>query len=197
MTIEFDKNGYALTSGYTTVYITAYETREFMGAHETFICATTGAPAQSYLDVPPKRKDGFAICRTIDELGWEYVEDHRGELRYSTITAQGFVINDLGEYPKNSTDVEPSLFDIWDGTKWIVDEKAKSESIIQSATQEKAELKSIADSEIAWRQDAVDIGIVTEKEKKSLDEWKRYRVELNRVDVSKAPNIKLPTQPNG
>jgi hypothetical protein len=197
MTIQFDENGYALTSGFTTVYNISYETREFMGAHETFISATTGVPAQAYLDIPPKPKNGFAICRTIDDLGWEYVEDHRGEIRYSTITKQTISINELGEYPKDSTDMEPSLFDVWDGNKWVVDEKAKADAMIKSATLKKSELKSIADSEIAWRQDAVDIGIATEKEKKSLDEWKRYRVELSRIDISKPIDIKFPTQPKG
>lgn len=197
MTIQFDKEGYALTSGYTTAYATVERTREFIGAYEAYISATTKGPAQSYLDAPPKQKDGFAICRTTDCKGWEYVEDHRGETRYSTITKREIVINELGEYPKDSTDTPPSIFDIWDGSKWIVDEKAKLDAMIQSATQKKAELKSIADSEIAWRQDAVDIDIATEKEKKSLGEWKRYRVELSRIDVSKPIDIKFPTQPKG
>lgn len=195
MTIEFDENGYALTSGYTTVYTTAYGSREFAGAHEAYVSAHTGVAAQAYLDMPPKQKNGFAICRTIDESKWEYVEDHRGEVRYSTITKQKIVIDKLGEYPKNLTNLEPSLFDIWDGTKWIVDEKAKSDAMIKSATEKKSELKSIADSEISWRQDAVDMDVATEKEIADLIEWKKYRIMIMRIDISKAPDIDWGTSP--
>ncbi|EJM0810154.1 tail fiber assembly protein [Escherichia albertii] len=37
-------------------------------------------------------------------------------------------------------------------------------------------------------QDAVDLGIVTEEETSLLAVWKKYRVLLNRVDTSVAPN---------
>ena len=59
----------------------------------------------------------------------------------------------------------------------------------------KANLKSVADSEVSWRQDAVDGGIATEEETSALSEWKKYRVLLMRVDTSKAPDIEWPAQP--
>ncbi|ECW0880022.1 tail fiber assembly protein, partial [Salmonella enterica subsp. enterica] len=37
---------------------------------------------------------------------------------------------------------------------------------------------------IAPLQDAVDLGIATDDEKAQLDEWKKYRVLVNRVDTS-------------
>ncbi|ENY9400323.1 tail fiber assembly protein [Salmonella enterica] len=37
---------------------------------------------------------------------------------------------------------------------------------------------------IAPLQDAVDLGIATNDEKAQLDEWKKYRVLVNRVDTS-------------
>ena len=48
---------------------------------------------------------------------------------------------------------------------------------------------------IAPLQDAVDIGIATDAEITRLAEWKRYRVELSRIDTSKAPDIKWPVRP--
>jgi hypothetical protein len=195
MTIEFDENGYALTSGYTTVYTTAYGTREFTGAHEAYISAHTGVAAQAYLDMPPKQKDGFAICRTTDDKGWEYVEDHRGEARYSTITKEKINIYELGEYPRNSTDMEPSLFDIWDGSKWIVDEKAKSDAMIQSATEKQTLLMMEASIAMAPLQDAVDLDDASTEEIALLKKWKQYRVALNRLDLSTAPDIDWGTPP--
>lgn len=44
-------------------------------------------------------------------------------------------------------------------------------------------------------QDAVDIGIATDAEIARLAEWKRYRVELSRIVISKAPDIKWPVRP--
>ncbi|MCX2191932.1 tail fiber assembly protein [Pantoea agglomerans] len=44
-------------------------------------------------------------------------------------------------------------------------------------------------------QDAVDISIATDAEITRLSEWKRYRVELSRIDTSKAPDITWPVRP--
>ncbi|EEU6178823.1 tail fiber assembly protein, partial [Salmonella enterica] len=45
---------------------------------------------------------------------------------------------------------------------------------------------------IAPLQDAVDLDIATDDEKAQLDEWKKYRVLVNRVDTS---NPDWPAQP--
>lgn len=38
---------------------------------------------------------------------------------------------------------------------------------------------------IATLQDAVDLGMATDKEEKKLPEWRKYRVLLNRVDTTR------------
>jgi len=48
---------------------------------------------------------------------------------------------------------------------------------------------------IAPLQDAVDISIATDAEITRLAEWKRYRVELSRIDTRKAPDIEWPSKP--
>ncbi len=65
----------------------------------------------------------------------------------------------------------------------------------ERAEQKRRSLKSVADDEITWRQDAVDAGIATEEETVALSEWKKYRVRLMRVDTSKAPDINWPEPP--
>ena len=42
---------------------------------------------------------------------------------------------------------------------------------------------------IAPLQDAVDLEIATEEERSLLEAWNKYRVLLNRVDTSTAPDI--------
>nr|UJL16314.1 tail fiber assembly protein [Escherichia coli] len=45
---------------------------------------------------------------------------------------------------------------------------------------------------IAPLQDAVDLEIATEEERSLLEAWNKYRVLLNRVDTSTAPDIEWP-----
>lgn len=65
----------------------------------------------------------------------------------------------------------------------------------ERAEQKRRSLKSVADTEISWRQDAVDAGIATEEETAALSEWKKYRVLLMRVDTTTAPDINWPVKP--
>lgn len=44
-------------------------------------------------------------------------------------------------------------------------------------------------------QDAVDLGIATDEEKRLLPLWKKYRVDVSRVDVSQAPDVPWPVTP--
>ncbi len=46
-------------------------------------------------------------------------------------------------------------------------------------------------------QDAADLEIATEEETSLLEAWKKYRVLLNRVDTSTAPDIEWPTNLSG
>nr|WP_231130412.1 tail fiber assembly protein [Providencia stuartii] len=48
---------------------------------------------------------------------------------------------------------------------------------------------------IAPLQDAIDLGIATDKELMQLNAWKQYRVALNRIDTSAAPDIDWPEKP--
>lgn len=66
---------------------------------------------------------------------------------------------------------------------------------VDKAENKKSALRGSADTEIEWRQDAVDAEIATEEEAVALSEWKKYRVLLMRIDTSKAPDIEWPPVP--
>ncbi|SUC29686.1 tail fiber assembly protein [Providencia rettgeri] len=66
------------------------------------------------------------------------------------------------------------------------------EQLITEAEQQKQSLLAESNSAIAPLQDAVDLGMATDKEKAQLTAWKRYWVLLNRVDTSLAPDIDWP-----
>ncbi|MBC6536213.1 tail fiber assembly protein, partial [Citrobacter amalonaticus] len=59
---------------------------------------------------------------------------------------------------------------------WVDIPPRTAEELIAMAEQERSSLRAIADAEIAWRQDAVDVGIATDEETVALAEWKKYRV---------------------
>ncbi|CAD7563322.1 Putative tail fiber assembly protein p37 [Citrobacter europaeus] len=115
-----------------------------------------------------------------------------------------------GTWPVNGADVDDETMAIYTGVApqgkilgsdkegkpvWVNIPPLSAEQQIVQAEQKRTTLRSIADKEIAWRQDAVDSGIATEGETVALSEWKKYRVLLMRVDCSKAPDISWPEPP--
>lgn len=70
------------------------------------------------------------------------------------------------------------------------------EELVSQANTRKLSLRAVADSEIAWRQDALDAGIATEQETAALADWKAYRVLLMRIDTLTAPDITWPPVPD-
>lgn len=69
-------------------------------------------------------------------------------------------------------------------------ELARADAEIQ-----KQALMAEASDVIAPLQDAVDLDMATPEEESALKEWKKYRVLLNRVDTSTAPDIIWPVKP--
>ncbi|MEQ1967350.1 tail fiber assembly protein [Xenorhabdus nematophila] len=65
---------------------------------------------------------------------------------------------------------------------------------LQAESQKRQLLKTAAEK-IDICQDAVDLNIATDAEQSALTEWRRYRVLLNRVDCTTAPDIQWPEQP--
>ncbi|MBP6079773.1 MAG: tail fiber assembly protein [Providencia sp.] len=63
------------------------------------------------------------------------------------------------------------------------------------ALKEKQSSMKLASEAIAPLQDAIDLSIATDKELMQLNAWKQYRVNLNRIDTSTAPDIDWPEKP--
>ncbi len=125
MTVKFNEDGFALESGEVVVYVTDKNGIYTHTATE-FVVEGTGISAGSYLDSAPDTKSGYAIKRV--ENGWEYIEDHRGEIVYSTIDKTEITINDVGAFPENTTKLKPSYEHCsWDGKKWVIPEDKQLE----------------------------------------------------------------------
>ncbi|PQQ41584.1 phage tail protein [Photorhabdus luminescens] len=66
------------------------------------------------------------------------------------------------------------------------------EELIFIAESQKTQFISLANEKITPLSDAVELDIATDEEMLLLKEWKKYRVMLNRVDTSNAPEIDWP-----
>ncbi|MEY0672500.1 tail fiber assembly protein [Providencia rettgeri] len=184
-------------TGWVKTYCINEATREYAGATMEHITIGGGLPAGAYLDAPelPEKTD-VAIIRSADEQSWLHVADHRGKTAYNTETRQPLEVDFIGDLPETLTLLEPKTeFDKWNGKKWVTDTEAQKAALVAEADNEKAQRLSEANSMITYLQEAVDVGLATEAETAALQEWKKYRVLLNRVDTSLAPDIEWPEKP--
>ncbi|MGQ4693133.1 tail fiber assembly protein [Enterobacter asburiae] len=83
---------------------------------------------------------------------------------------------------------------VWNGTK-IIPRQLTQERLIQQAETRRGELLAEASDVIAPLQDVSDLGIAADEETAMLLLWKRYRVMLNRLDLSMSPEIEWPERP--
>ena len=85
------------------------------------------------------------------------------------------------------SDSKPSQWHTWDSDNnaWVISDTEREQAAKADAENMRSALRSTADTEISWRQDAVDAGIATDEETAALVEWKQYRVLLMRVDTAK------------
>ena len=107
--------------------------------------------------------------------------------------------------PVNCAVVEIDVADVPKGLdtsqEWVYREgvierrEYTKEEYIQKARDELIYKLSEIAAVITPLQDAVDLGISTEYEENKLNELKRYRVMLNRVEISEAPIIDWPESP--
>ncbi|EAQ9505558.1 tail fiber assembly protein [Salmonella enterica] len=161
------------------------DTNEFIGAGDAYIPPHTGLPANCTDIAPPDIPASHIAVFDAETETWSLKEDHRGETVYDTTTGNQMYISDPGPLPENVTSVSPDgEYQKWDGKAWVKDEAAETAARLREVEGTKNRLLQMAAEKIAPLQDAVDLEIATDDEKARLDEWKKYRVRVNRVDTS-------------
>ncbi|EMA3598275.1 tail fiber assembly protein [Salmonella enterica] len=172
------------------------DTNEFIGAGDAYIPPHTGLPANCTDIAPPDIPASHIAVFDAETETWSLHEDHRGDTVYDTTTGNQVYISAPGPLPENVTSVSPDgEYQKWDGKAWVNDEAAETAARLREAKGTKSRLLQMASEKIAPLQDAVDLGLATDDEKAQLDEWKKYRVLVNRVDTSTAPKIDWPKKP--
>ncbi|EEB2907447.1 tail fiber assembly protein [Salmonella enterica] len=168
-----------------TIYNLRSDTNEFIGAGDAYIPPHTGLPANCTDIAPPDIPASHIAVFDAETEMWSLHEDHRGETVYDTTTGNQVYISSPGPLPENVTSVSPDgKYQKWNGKAWVKDEVAETAARLREAEGTKSRLLQTAAEKIAPLQDAVDLEIATDDEKVQLDEWKKYRVLVSRVDTT-------------
>ncbi|MGT3357104.1 tail fiber assembly protein [Yersinia enterocolitica] len=179
-----------------TVFNYHYETKEFVGKSNYYIAPYTGLPASCTEIKPLPAKKGYAVIFNEDAQQWKYTEDYRGTEAYDTQTGYSRPVITLGPLPEGFTSQAPtSQFDRWDGSRWVKDEDAEKRYHLAEAEQKKRALLNEASAKIQTLQDSIELGLATETTEAELLAWRKYRVQLNQLDISAAPDIDWPPMP--
>ncbi len=195
--ISLDENGFSTEDGYITVYNYDGVTREYIGLAVEYLPVGVGVPGNSCMDAPISKKDGFAVCRTADLTGWEYVADHRGETVYSTETGKHVTVSQLGEYPEGTTTKAPlTPYDKWDGEKWVTDTEAQHSAAVDAAEAQRQSLIDAAMASISLIQLKLRAGRnLTQAETARLNAALDYIDAVTATDTSTAPDVIWPELP--
>ncbi|EHZ6871931.1 tail fiber assembly protein [Providencia rettgeri] len=194
---QLDEQGLATIAGWVEVYLCDPMTREYIRASLDNVPFGGSVVADAYLDKPElPTKENIAIVRSEDEKSWSYLADYRGKMAFNTETRQPTEINFIGELPSFLTLLAPKTeFDKWNGKKWVTDTEAKKAALVAQAEQEKAQKLGEANATIMYLQDAIEVGLDDDDYDAKLKAWKTYRVYLNRIDTTTAPDIEWPLKP--
>ncbi|CAH3933145.1 hypothetical protein AI2795V1_4750 (plasmid) [Serratia marcescens] len=135
---------------------------------------------------------------------------------YSAKTNIFYVLEDQEAYETNNNwpdDVKPVSVEHWEKYReqspegkirgadanglpyWIDAPPLTQQERVFEAVRKKSLLITRASNAIAPLQDAVELGMATEKEKAQLVAWKTYRIMLNRIDTSQETDFTWPEEP--
>ncbi|CAI1127339.1 Caudovirales tail fibre assembly protein [Serratia quinivorans] len=197
-TATLNDAGLAVTAGWLTVYNIEPVQREYQQAVLEYLPEGVGLPALSFKDKPTlPNKAGLALVRSIDGTAWETLPDYRGQTAYNTATGEPQTVAVIGDLPRDVTlEVPSTLFDKWDGKKWVTDTREQQQAAVDAVQQELMLRQQKAERAIAPLETAVKLGMATEGEKTALTAWETYSVLLNRVDTTTAPNVVWPQSPD-
>lgn len=172
-------------------------TKEYLSLTVEYLAIGVGLPANSCIDEPGERKKGFAICRNANLTAWEYIPDHRGKTVYSKLTGERITISTLGDYSSDTTTTAPAtVYDKWDGEKWVTDISAMKKDDISDAELKRQTLLSDANNVTAdWRTE-LTLDIIRNSDKEKLIAWMEYIKAVKAIDTSTAPDIEWPIAPN-
>ncbi|HHP1341574.1 TPA: tail fiber assembly protein [Klebsiella quasipneumoniae] len=189
----FDSNLIATQAGTVQVFHFDMTSREFIGTEDVYIHFGVGLPAFSCLEEPPVQSEYQVAVRSEDNSSWSVIDDFRGITVYDLQTLASHVITEPGPIPDTVTTSAPATaYDKWDGSAWVTDAAQQHAADVSAAETQKKNMINQVSADISILQDAVTLNMATDAEKSTLTSMQAYRVLLNRVDTSLAPDIVWP-----
>lgn len=154
--------------------------------------------------------EGFSIANLVSEDGKDWYESqalfNADKLKFEfdengVITRFSYDVSMLWPVDKSVAEIGKKYVPegLNENGEWMFDGKKiipVSVDYVALAEFKKQNLMSAATAVIAPLEDASVLGIATEEESIFLTKWQKYRVLLNRVDTSKAPEIEWPEVPD-
>lgn len=192
----FDENGLATQSGDIRCFYFDPVTGEYTGWSDEYINVGVSMPGNS-TDIEP----GEAVAGKVSLFtgtDWQLEEDHRGVTVYSLENKTPSVVDYIGPFKEGFVAAEPSsMFDKWDGKKWVKNAKAEHTALVSDTEAQKQYLITQANDYInrkQWPGKAVT-GRLIDTEKAQYFLWLDYLDALEAVDTSSAPDINWPVPP--
>jgi hypothetical protein len=147
----------------------------------------------------PKGNDWYELQKQLASETLKITFDQIGLINSasydaSTLWPQSFFLAEVNVVPEKFESRSNSGKWIFDGEK-ITERIFTSEELIEHAVIKRNLLMTAANEIITPLQDAVDIDDASDEEITLLKAWKTYRVALNRLDLSIAPDITWPEIP--
>ena len=185
MTVTFDENGLATQAGEIRVYYYKPSIGEYCGWSDEYINVGVSMPGHSTTIDPGEESPGFVAV--FNGTGWEQQPDNRGVTVYSTADRATTVVNYIGEIRSGFTTVAPStLYDKWDGSKWVADPDAQRKAAIADAEKLRSHLLASADKVMLdWRTELM-LGEISDANKNKLSAWMAYKNKVKAVSADEA-----------
>lgn len=191
----FDENGLAVEAGNIRCFYYCPVTGEYTGCSDEYINVGVSIPGNS-TDIDPGETDKGKIS-LFTGTSWRLEEDHRGKRVYSVDNKQESVVDYIGPIKEGFVAAEPSsMFDKWDGKKWVTDAEAQHAADVETAELQRQELIAAAMASISLIQLKLQASRkLTIAETTRLNAVLDYIEEVEATDISTEPDINWPTTP--
>lgn len=170
-------------------------TGEYTGWSDEYIHEGVSMPGNS-TDIDPGDEIPGKVA-VFTGGAWIQQEDHRGTVVYSTADGLESIVDYIGEIKPGFTQLMPAtLFDKWDGEKWVTDTEAQHIAAVEAAEAQRQSLIDAAMASISLIQLKLQAGRnLTQAETTRLNAVLDYIDAVEATDTSTAPDIEWPVSP--
>lgn len=191
----FDENGLAIEAGNIRCFYFDSVTGEYTGWSDEYIHIGVSMPGNS-TDIDPGEGVAGKVS-LFNGTSWQLEEDHRGVTVYSLDNKAPSVVDYIGPIKEGFVAAAPtSLFDKWDGKKWVTDTESQQADAIAKAELQRQQLISAAMQSISVIQLKLQAGrALSDTEKNKLNLTFDYIDAVTATDTATAPDINWPTPP--